>query len=80
MLDPRDGLEERDDIFSFFSYTNNAILLDITNTSYNYITLINTTFSSMIAMGEITFSWPVVSDNLTEGSLSHGSHFLTEHV
>ena len=45
MLNPRDGLEERDDIFSLFSFSNNAILLDITNTSYNYIKLINTTLN-----------------------------------
>ena len=80
MLNPRDGLEERDDIFSFFSFTNNVILLDITNTSYNYIKLINTTLSLMIPMGGVKFSWPVARENLTEGSLSHGSQFLTEHL
>ena len=81
MLNPRDGLEERDDIFSFFPFSNNVILilLDITNTSYNYIKLINTTLSLMIPMGGVKFSWPVARENLTEGSLSHGSQFLTEH-
>ena len=79
VLNPRDGLEERDDIFSFFSFSNNVILLDITNTSYSYIKLINTTLSLMIPMGGVKFSWPVVRENLTEGSLSHGSQFLTEH-
>ena len=80
VLNPRDGLEERDDIFSFFSFSNNVILLDITNTSYNYIKLINTTLSLMIPMGGVKFSWPVARENLTEGSLSHGSQFLTEHL
>ena len=79
MLNPRDGLEERDEIFSFFSFSNNVILLDITNTSYNYIKLINTTLSLMIPMGGVKFSWPVARENLTEGSLSQGSQFLTEH-
>ena len=78
MLNPRDGLEERDDIFSFFSFSNNVILLNITNTSYNYIKLINTTLSLMIPMGGVKFSWPVARENLIEGSLSHGSQFLTE--
>ena len=69
MLNPRDGLEERDDIFSFFSFSNNVILLDITNTSYNYIKLINTstTLSLMIPIGGVKFSWPVARENLTEG-------------
>ena len=80
MLNPRDGLEERDDIFSFFSFSNNVILHDITNTSYNYIKLINSTLSLMIPMGGVKFSWPVAHENLTEGSLSHGSQFLTEQV
>ena len=79
MLNPRYGLEERDDIFSSFSFSNNAILLDITKISYNYIKLINTTLSLMIPMGGVKFLWPVARENLTEGSLSHGSHFLTEH-
>ena len=79
MLNPRDGLEERDDIFSSFFVSNNAILLDITNICYNYIKLINTTLSLMIPMGGVKFSWPVARENLTEGSFSHGSHFLTEH-
>ena len=76
VLNPRDGLEERDDIFSFFSFSNNVILLDITNTSYNYIKLIITTLSLMIPnKGGVKFSWPVARENLTEGSLSHGSQF-----
>ena len=81
MLNPRDGLEERDDIFSSFFFSNNSILLDITNIdlSYNYIKLINTTLSLKIPMGGVKFSWPVAREYLTEGSLSHGSHFLTEH-
>ena len=66
VLNPRDGLEERDDIFSFFSFSNNVILLDITNTSYNYIKLINTPLSLMIPMGGVKFSWPVARENLTE--------------
>ena len=80
MLNPRDGLEERDGIFSFFSLSNNVILLDITNTFYNYIKLINTTRILMISTGGVKFSWPVACENLTEGSLSHGSQFLTEHL
>ena len=73
VLNPRDGLEERDDtrydmrgIFSFFSFSNNVILLDITNTSYDYIKLINTPLSLMIPMGGVKFSWPVARENLTE--------------
>ena len=77
MLNPRDGLEERDDIFGFFSFSNNVILLDITNTSYNYTKLINTTLSLMIpnggGEGGVKFSWPVARENLTEGSISHGT-------
>ena len=34
----------------------------------------------MIPMGGVKFSWPVARENLTEGSLSYGSHFLTEHL
>ena len=80
VLNPRDGLEERDDIYIFFSFSNNVKLFDITNTTYNYIKLINTTLSLMIPMGEVKFSWPVARENLTEGSLSHESQFFTEHL
>ena len=31
-------------------------------------------------MGGVKFSWPVAREKLTEGSLSHGSQFLTEHL
>ena len=65
MLNPRDGLEERDDIFRFFSFSNNVMLPDITNSSYNYIKLINTTFSLIISMGGVKFPWPVARENLT---------------
>ena len=53
VLNHRDGLEERDDIFSFLSLSNNVILLNITNTSYNYIKLINTTPILMISTGGV---------------------------
>ena len=33
----------------------------------------------MIPVGGVKFSWPVAREKLTEGSLSHGSQFLTEH-
>ena len=79
VLNPRDGLEERDGKPSFVSFSNNVILLDITNTSYNYIKLINTTLNLIIPMREVIFSWPVARENLTEGSLSHRSQFLKEH-
>ena len=69
VLNPRDGLEERDGV----------ILFDITNTSYNYIKLINTTLNLIIPMREVIFSWHVARENLTEGSLSHRSQFLKEH-
>ena len=52
MLNPRDGFEERDDIFSFFSFSNNVILFNITNTSYNYIKLIHITPSLLFSIGE----------------------------
>ena len=55
VLNPRDGLEERGDIFSFFSFSNNVILLAITNTSYDYIKLIYTTLSLIIPMGGVIF-------------------------
>ena len=54
------------------------MLLDITNIYYNNIKLVKTTLS-MIPMGGLKFSWPVAREKLTEGSLSHGSQFLTEH-
>ena len=34
----------------------------------------------MIPVGGVKFSWPVACEKLTEGSLSHGSQFLTEHL
>ena len=40
--------------------------------------MVKTTLS-MIPMGGVKFSWPVAREKLTEGSLSHGSQFLTEH-
>ena len=69
VLNPRDGLEERDPmIYLVFFLSNNVILLDITNTSYNYIKLVNTTLSLMIPLGGVKFSWPVyvVHENLTK--------------
>ena len=34
----------------------------------------------MIPMGGgVNFSWPVAREKFTEGSLSHGNQFLTEH-
>ena len=79
VLNPRDGLGERDDISSFSPLSNNVILLDITNIYYNNIKLDKTTLSLMIPVGGVKFSWPVAREKLTEGSVSHGSQFLTEH-
>ena len=52
-------------------------MLDITNIYYKN-KLVKTTLS-MIPMGGVKFSGPVAREKLTEGSLSHGSQFLTEH-
>ena len=71
VLYPRDSLEERDGIFScvfFVFFSNNAILLNIslTKLSYDYIKLINTTFSYFnVFIRGIKFSWPVAHENLT---------------
>ena len=47
--------------------TNNAILFNIANMSYNYIKLINTTLSLINSIGESKFSWAcsVAHENLT---------------
>ena len=60
--------------------SNNVILIDITNIYYNNIKLDKTTLSLIIPVGGVKFSWPVAREKLTEGSLSHGSQFLTEHL
>ena len=57
-MNRRDGLEERDDILSFFSFSSNAILFNTTNTSYNHIKLINITPSLMA---------PIIGESVSHG-------------